>query len=127
MTEKPKITSPNRQPSAALVIGVVVVIVAAIAATSLLLITIDKSQLPEGWLIVYLGFLSSAVTGILAVIQGQQGRREQAQVRETVHDLANGRMDAKIRAAVADVLKDEHIDPAMRAQIEADRARRDAH
>lgn len=49
------------------------------------------------------------------------------QMRGTVDDLANGKMDAKIRAAVADVIQPHLIDPAMDDQLELDRERRDAH
>lgn len=47
------------------------------------------------------------------------------QVRSTVDELANGKMDAKIRAGVADVLPDHLVDPKARPQVERDRATRD--
>ncbi|QCW50410.1 hypothetical protein FE634_08320 [Nocardioides dongxiaopingii] len=41
--------------------------------------------------------------------------------------LANGRMDAKIRAAVSEVVLDEHLDPRMREQVARNMVRRDEH
>lgn len=49
------------------------------------------------------------------------------QVKGTVDDLANGKMDAKIRAGVADVLADHFIDPAAVQQIAKDRTRRNTN
>lgn len=49
------------------------------------------------------------------------------QVRATVDDLANGKMDAKVRAGVADVLADHLVDPKARAQVERDREVRGDH
>lgn len=48
------------------------------------------------------------------------------QVKGTVDELANGKMDAKIRAGVADVLPDHLVDAKAKPQLVLDRASRDA-
>lgn len=67
-----------------------------------------------------LASLSSTVVGVLALAKI-------GSVEKTVDDLSNGRMDAKIRAGIADVLPDHLIDRNARPQLEEDRKRRDSH
>lgn len=108
----------DRKPSTALIIAVTVVAVTCIASLTLILITLDSSQIPEGWLALFLGFMSTVVLGIAQLARVESVARQ-------VDDLANGKMDAKIVAGVARVLKNEHIDPDAVPQIEAARARLD--
>lgn len=63
-----------------------------------------------------------AVMGALARLSSVSD--QVADVAEDTNKLANGLGDAKIRAAVADVLPDHMIDPQARPLIEADRMRR---
>lgn len=65
-----------------------------------------------------LAALSSTVVGVLALAKI-------GSVERTVDDLANGKMDAKIRAGIADVLPEHLIDNKARPQLEQDRRRRD--
>lgn len=65
-------------------------------------------------------------TGSASLIATVVNLARTEQVKGTVDDLANGKMDAKIRAGVADVLADHFIDPAAVAQIARDRTRRNA-
>lgn len=62
--------------------------------------------------------VGTMVTGIVGLVLTEQ-------VRGTVDELANGKMDAKIRAGVADVLPDHMVDPKVRPQVARDRATRD--
>lgn len=59
----------------------------------------------------------SMITSILNLARASQ-------TAATVDDLANGKMDAKIRAAVSEVLDDRLIDPTIRDQLVADKERR---
>lgn len=70
---------------------------------------------------VLAGLMFTGAASLIATVVNI-GRTEQ--VKGTVEDLANGKMDAKIRAGVADVLADHFIDPAAVQQIAKDRARR---
>lgn len=68
-----------------------------------------------------------AVAAGLALVGGQlAGYLKTRKVDGKVTDLSNGLMDAKIRAAVAEVLKPALVDPDIHPQLEADRQRRDS-
>lgn len=101
----------------AIVAGTILVTVTILGMVTLVVFA------PEGVDIgLLVGLLFSNVVTLLSVIVGLV-RTEQ--VKGTVDDLANGKMDAKIRANVADVLPDHLVDPKARPQIERDRATRD--
>lgn len=103
----------------AIIAGTVLVSVTILGMVTLVVFAPDGVDI--GMLV---GLLFSNVATLLAVIVGLV-RTEQ--VKGTVDDLANGKMDAKIRAGVADVLPDHMVDPKARPQVELDRAARDAH
>ncbi|WP_235739031.1 hypothetical protein [Nocardioides alcanivorans] len=69
---------------------------------------------------VLVGVVSMLTVQAASMLRGEQTKR-------TVDDLANGRMDAKIRAGVADVLGEHLIDPKVRDQLDADREVRGNH
>lgn len=106
---------PNttKAPSTVLIVCATVVAVAAIGAGVLVL----RGGVSDTALGLFIGLIGTVVTTLVNL-----GRTEQ--IKDTVHDLANGRMDAKIRAGVADVLADHLIDPTAGAQLDVDRARR---
>lgn len=106
-----------KQPSNALIVAATVVAGLAIVSMTLIIITVDKSELPEGWLSLFLGFLSSLVVAVVGLAKLDKVERQ-------VDDLTNGLMDAKIRSGVADVLPNHLVDPAALEQLEADRQRR---
>lgn len=110
----------NKQPSTALIVALAVVACFAIGATALILITLQESELPEGWLGLFLGFLATTIATVVAVGKVDKIGRQ-------VDELSNGRMDSKMRAAVADVVKNEHLDPDALPQLERDRQIRDGH
>lgn len=110
----------NKSPSTALIVAVTAVAVTAIVSVTLILITLEKSEIPEGWLALFLGFLTTMLVTVAALAKVDKIGRQ-------VDDLSNGKMDAKVRAAVSEVLRDELVDPAMRDQIGRDLARRDRH
>lgn len=95
-----------------------VVAVSFIAALALIIITVDQSQLPEGWLALFV-----LNTPVLAIQLANMSRTKR--IGNQVDDLANGGMDAKIRAGVADTVRDEYLDPSAAPQLARDRARRD--
>lgn len=102
--------------SPVIVICTTVVAVAAICALAVLIAT-EAATDSIGLFIGLIGTLTASLVGL--------ARTEQ--IKTTVDDLNNGRMDAKIRAGVADVLGEHLIDPKARQQIEADRDRRGEH
>lgn len=103
--------------------NVVVAAVAAVACTALLAVVALVALAPSD---ADLGFLVGAMfTGVGSMIAALVSLARVSEVKATVDDLANGKMDAKIRAGVADVLPDHAIDPAVRDQLAQDRAVRD--
>lgn len=106
----------NQQPSTALIVALTIVACCGIGATALIIITLDKSQLPEGWLALFIGFVGTAIAVVASLAKIDRIGRQ-------VDDLANGTMEAKIITGIADVVKNEHLDPAATSQIEAARAR----
>jgi hypothetical protein len=77
---------------------------------------------PDTDLVKLLGAIGTG----LALVAGQVATLLKTRsVSRTVDELNNDRMDAKIRAGVADVLPEHLIDPDVQPQLTADRARRD--
>jgi hypothetical protein len=79
----------------------------------------------EATITILVGLLAPTIASLvtLAKTAGVAARVEK--VASDTDDLTNGLMDAKIRAAVADVLPDHQLDPAAADQIADDRERRD--
>jgi hypothetical protein len=102
--------------SPVIVICSTVVAVAAIVAIAVL-VAVGSDAESIGLLI---GLVTMLVTSIVSLTRTEQ-------IKGTVDDLSNGRMDAKIRAGVADVLGEHLIDPTVRDQLDVDRARRGEH
>ena len=107
----------NRRPSTVLVVCATIVIVAALVAVTLILMqgTADKDTV--GIVVVMVGTLLTTLVGL----------QRTEDVKRTVDDLANGRMDSKIRAGVADVVAEHLIDDTVRDQLEVDRERPGDH
>lgn len=105
-----------RRPSTVLVVCATIVIVAALVAVTLILMSGTADKDTVGIVVVMVGTLLTTLVGL----------QRTEDVKRTVDDLANGKMDAKVRVATAEVLADDLIDPAIREQLVADRARRDA-
>lgn len=109
----------NKQPSNVLVLAVATVAGLSIVSLTLILITLEESALPEGWLGLFLGFLGTLIVAVVSL-----GKIDK--IGRQVDDLSNGLMDSKIRAGVADVLGDHLLDPGVHEQLKTDRARRNS-
>lgn len=106
-------STPPSKPSTAVVVCLTVVAVTAIGAVAGLVLADAETDK----VVVVVGLVGTMVTALVGLTRTEQ-------IKKTVDDLSNGRMDAKIRAGVADVLADHLIDQGATQQIEADRARR---
>lgn len=95
---------------------------ALVVATLLAVVALVAFAPSDSDLGLLIGLVFTNVIGMLATILNLT-RTEQ--VKGTVDDLANGKMDAKIRAGVADVLPDHLVDPKARPQVARDREIRD--
>ena len=103
------------KPSTAVVVALTAVACTLIAALTLVVVTVDKSEVPEGWLALFLATLSTVIATLVGLARTEKIGRQ-------VDDLSNGKMDAKIRRAVAEVLRPDMVDPEARPQLERDRA-----
>lgn len=93
---------------------------AGVACTTLAAATLVSALAPGSGDVS--AILGAGGTMIVAVVTlGRTG-----QIKGTIDDLANGKMDAKIRAGVADVLADHLVDEGAKPQLARDRAVRDA-
>lgn len=102
-------------PTALIVCATIVLCVAILAVAGLL-----ASGASSESVAVLTGLIATILVNVLGLVRTQQ-------IKGTVDDLANGKMDAKIRANVGDVVADHLIDPAVKDQLAVDRARRDGH
>lgn len=115
-------------PVIAVIAGIVACFV-TIAVCSTVVYAVD-SEAAADFLTPVLGFAGTTlalIAGLVAVTRKQEETARQLDdVKRDVTYLANGGMDAKVRAGVADVLPDHLLDPEAAEQIEADRAYREA-
>jgi hypothetical protein len=82
---------------------------------------------------ILVGLTSTTVLALLALLRTMDNAAELREnttttqaTAETVSELANGSMDAKIRLAMAEVLAPDLIDPDARATLAGDQQRRTA-
>lgn len=95
------------------VICATVVISIAIGALAYLVaIGADQESLT-----LLIGLVGTLVTALIGLARTEQ-------IKGTVDDLSNGKMDAKIRAGVAEVLAPHMIDPGAEDQLRDDFKRR---
>ncbi len=71
------------------------------------------------------GALAVALPAVIGLAKAYEVGRKQDELGEGVDKLRNGEMDAKLRAAVAEILAPHLIDPEALPQLEEDRATRD--
>ena len=72
-----------------------------------------------------LGTLAPTIAAVALLVQVRGVQADVSQVRQDTHALTNGLLDSKVRAGVADVMRDEHLDPEAVALIRDDRAVRE--
>lgn len=108
----------------AVVTGVVVLLVALMATVVALGIALEDGSRAATLIGLVIPLVGLAVPGLLALVKLNDVQATMTKVAGHTTDLTNGLLDAKVRAAVADVMSDV-IDPDAREQIATDRARRD--
>lgn len=72
-----------------------------------------------------LGTLAPTIAAVALLMNLNKVDAKVEEVRQDTYRLTNGLLDAKVRAGVADVVKDEHLDPGAVALIAQDRKVRD--
>ena len=110
----------TRNNNPAIVWGVVAVVaVTMICATVVLVLSPERDVGP------LIGVLAPTIAALGALAQVSRISGKVENVEHHVEGLSNGLMDAKIRASVADVIPDDHLDNEyVRRQLAADRMRR---
>lgn len=101
----------------ALIAGVVACFVAVVTACTLVFIFAPDGADVGIFLSSILGFAGSTVAALVTLAQVQK-------VGRSVDYLANGGMDSKVRAGVADVLRPELVDPEVEQLLQHDRHNR---
>lgn len=110
---------PNRKPSTTLIAGVVACFVIVVIACTIAFIFAPDGDAFVVYLTMLLSFATSTVAALITLTQVQK-------VDQKVDYLANGGMDSKVRAGVADVLRPELVDPDAEHLLQVDRANRSA-
>lgn len=118
-------TKPPVISGSAVVTGVVVLLVALMATVVALGIAIEDGAHAATLIGLVIPLVGLAVPGLLALVKLNDVQATVSKVAGHTTDLTNGMLDAKVRAAVADVMSEDVIDPEAREQIANDRARRD--
>lgn len=122
---------PNSTPPVARVSTtaalVVVAVVFCVTVLSVLLAFLFAPADRDLTLVVgpLLGTLAPTIAAVALLVQVRGVQADVQQVRQDTHALTNGLLDSKVRAGVADVVRDEHLDPDAAEQIAEDRAVRD--
>lgn len=111
--------------------GAVLLVLGVMTAITLLLVVQpDRDHGPTITLLI--GLTSTSVLAMLALLKTLDNSRELERntdttraTARTVGELANGGMDAKIRLAVAEVLRPEAVDPEARGMLAEDARKRE--
>lgn len=117
-------TSPPRSDTAILLVCVTVLVCVVVTASALVYVFAPSGTDLPSLTTTLVGALAPTIAAMVAVIKVGGVANQVADVAEDTNKLANGMGDAKIRAAVADVLPDHLIDTGAKPQLEADRLRR---
>lgn len=127
MTNSPTPHVPNsRGDNTVLIVAGTVVGVVVVVAITAVAIAIEDGARAASMIALIVGPLATllAFLGLFVKVQSLGG--DVAKSLEQTTELTNGLGDAKFRAAVADVLHNDLIDPAVHDQLARDRARRRA-
>lgn len=114
--------------SNALVIGIAGCFVAVVTACTAIYIANPAGENITSVLTILLGSLGSTIAVLATLAKVGDVDKRVGDVDRKVDFLANGGTDAKIRAGIADVVKDEFLkdEEGTAEQLEADRAHRAA-
>lgn len=119
-------TTPSQTVSGnVIVVAAAVVFLATLGAVVAIALAIEDGARVTSLLGLILPSCSAVILGLLALFKLTEIKADVATVKADTTDLTNGKMDAKIRAGIADVLANHLIDPEAREQIDLDRLVRD--
>lgn len=113
----------NTIPGSTLVLGIVAIVCVSIIATAVVAVLAPEQAVTFG--ASAFAVLSSTTVVLANLMKTNQVSNQVAEIQEHTDQLVNGLADAKTRTAIADVVREEMIDPKVRPQLMADRARLD--
>lgn len=109
-----------------LIVGVVVVVCFTMAACVAVFVAAPEGANTGSLLALLLGQLAPTVAALALLAKQSSTDAKVDTISEDTSAMTNGLGDAKLRAAIADVLDPSLIDPTALQQIDHDRRRRDA-
>lgn len=124
-------SAPARPPSrgsgftTVLIVCVVVAFVVSVIAATAVAVLVEDAGRATVMIGLILAPLTSVLSALIVFAKVSDLDAKVGEVRTDTADLTNGLMDAKVRAAVADVLAPEYVDENARDQLIIDRARRE--
>ncbi|HEY0701066.1 MAG TPA: hypothetical protein VGD43_25045 [Micromonospora sp.] len=107
------------------VLVVVIAVVFCFTIAGVVTIALAGRDDQESTITILVGLLAPTIASLVTLSKTAGVAARVEKVASDTDDLTNGLMDAKIRAAVADVLPDHQLDPEAAGQIADDRERRD--
>lgn len=116
---------PTSTSTSTVVWGAVVVFSVTLASIVALAFAVEDGARIESLVGLILPAAGTLLLGFLALARIDNVEQKVGQSLAHTTDLTNGLMDSKIRAAVAEVIKDAYVDPGAAQLLEADRKRRD--
>lgn len=108
------------------VTGAVVIFVATLATIVALALAVEDGARVESLVGLILPAAGTLLVALIALDKVVKVDEKLDEVGRQTTDLTNGLLDAKVRAAVADVLAPHMVDPAAEQQLVSDRLRRDS-
>lgn len=119
--------APDQTTTRTIVRAVVVLFTCSLAAVVALTIFVDDSG-TESALVGAVFTNLAAIAAVLVNVQRTNAVGAQVdQVATHTEALTNGLLDAKVRTAVAEVMRPDLVDPEARDQLAADLVKRDAY
>lgn len=124
-TPEPQPQRGSATPLVAVIVGVVVIVCFTMASCVALFVAAPEGANTGSLITILLGNLAPTLAVLALLAKQQQTDQKVDTIGQTTHRLANGLLDAKIRAGVADVLDPAYIDETAVQQLATDRAHRD--
>ena len=119
--------SPNGARVSATAALVVVAVVFVVTVVSVLLAFLFAPEGRDLTLVIgpLLGTLAPTIAAVALLVQVRGVQADVSQVRQDTHALTNGLLDAKVRAGVSEVVRDDLLDPALAETVAVDKVVRD--
>lgn len=115
----------------ALMICATIIVALSIVSAAVILISMSKNDLPDGWLALFLAFIGTSLGVLVSLGKLDEIDRKTSErldsMGSNVNDLTNGLMDSKIRAAVSEVISPDLQNHANAALVREDIARRNGN